>query len=114
MFQSNADPSISKHMIAIDDYRVVFALIQYYQMETRWSIRQLLLQAFGVMCSLDKTVVNIMLNSVLPMELARYIVLVFVLHQFNIHFLQRYARKSKKHIEIKLLLFIVNYDIFHG
>ncbi|GLV41728.1 uncharacterized protein CBL_00341 [Carabus blaptoides fortunei] len=68
---SNADPSISKHMIAIDDYRVVFALIQYYQMEIRWSIRQLLLQAFGVMCSLDKTVVSIMLNSVLPMELAR-------------------------------------------
>lgn len=40
-------------------------------METRWSLRQLLLHAFGVLCNLDKTVVNIMLNSVLPGELAR-------------------------------------------
>ncbi|XP_025837344.1 NCK-interacting protein with SH3 domain [Agrilus planipennis] len=40
-------------------------------MEVRWSIRQLLLQAFGVLCSLDKTIINIMLNSILPGELAR-------------------------------------------
>lgn len=40
-------------------------------METRWSIRQPLLQAFGVLCSLDQTVIHIMLNSVLPGELAR-------------------------------------------
>lgn len=50
---------------------MISTLIQYYQMEIRWSIRQLLLQAFGVLCSLDKTVINIMLNSVLPSELAR-------------------------------------------
>lgn len=68
---SNADPSISRHVIADEQYHVVFTLIQYYQMEARWSIRQLLLQAFGVMCSLDATVVSIMLSSVLPMELAR-------------------------------------------
>lgn len=54
-----------------DQYNDIVSLIQYYQMEVRWSIRQLLLQAFGVMCSLDKIIVNIMLNSVLPMELAR-------------------------------------------
>lgn len=41
-------------------------------MEVRWSIRQLLLQAFGVLCSLDRTIMSIMLNSVLPSELARY------------------------------------------
>lgn len=41
-------------------------------METRWTIRQLLLQSFGVMCSLDSVVLTIMLNSILPMELARY------------------------------------------
>lgn len=41
-------------------------------METRWTIRQLLLQSFGVMCSLDPMVLTIMLNSILPMELARY------------------------------------------
>ncbi|XP_018561929.1 NCK-interacting protein with SH3 domain isoform X2 [Anoplophora glabripennis] len=68
---SNADASISRHVISSDQYHVITTLIQYYQMEVRWSIRQLLLQAFGVLCSLDKTVINIMLNSVLPGELAR-------------------------------------------
>ncbi|KAF5292273.1 hypothetical protein FQR65_LT11236 [Abscondita terminalis] len=68
---SNADASICKHVVSLDQYHVVTTLIQYYQMEIRWSIRQLLLQAFGVLCSLDGTVVTIMLNSVLPSELAR-------------------------------------------
>ncbi|CAG9815594.1 unnamed protein product [Phaedon cochleariae] len=68
---SNADAGISRHVISSDQYHVITVLIQYYQMEVRWSIRQLLLQAFGVLCSLDKTVINIMLNSVLPGELAR-------------------------------------------
>ncbi|XP_050310119.1 NCK-interacting protein with SH3 domain [Anthonomus grandis grandis] len=68
---SNADTSISRHVISSDQYHVITTLIQYYQMEVRWSIRQLLLQAFGVLCSLDKTVISIMLNSVLPGELAR-------------------------------------------
>ncbi|KAK5644434.1 hypothetical protein RI129_005734 [Pyrocoelia pectoralis] len=68
---SNADASICKHVISIDHYHVITTLIQYYQMEVRWSIRQLLIQAFGVLCSLDSTVVTIMLNSVLPSELAR-------------------------------------------
>ncbi|KAF7286376.1 hypothetical protein GWI33_005670 [Rhynchophorus ferrugineus] len=68
---SNADTSISRHVISSNQYHVITTLIQYYQMEVRWSIRQLLLQAFGVLCSLDKTVINIMLNSVLPGELAR-------------------------------------------
>lgn len=71
MFQSNADSSISKYMLSVDDFNVITTLIQYYQMETRWSIRQLLLQSFGVMCSLDKTIISIMLNSVLPAEIAR-------------------------------------------
>lgn len=68
---SNADASISRHVISLNHYYSITTLIQYYQMEVRWSIRQLLLQAFGVLCSLDKTVVDIMLNSVLPGELAR-------------------------------------------
>ncbi|XP_030759186.1 NCK-interacting protein with SH3 domain [Sitophilus oryzae] len=68
---SNADTSISRHVISSNQYHVIITLIQYYQMEVRWSIRQLLLQAFGVLCSLDKTVINIMLNSILPGELAR-------------------------------------------
>ncbi|ERL86629.1 hypothetical protein D910_04036 [Dendroctonus ponderosae] len=68
---SNADTSISRHVISLEQYHVIGTLIQYYQMEARWSIRQLLLQAFGVLCSLDKTVISIMLTSVLPSELAR-------------------------------------------
>jgi hypothetical protein len=69
--QTNADADISRHVMSGDSYHGVSSLVQYYQMEIRWSIRQLLLQAFGVMCSLDATVVTLMLNSVLPMELAR-------------------------------------------
>ncbi|XP_044262296.1 NCK-interacting protein with SH3 domain [Tribolium madens] len=68
---SNADASISRHVISRDQYHCIVTLIQFYQMEIRWSIRQLLLQTFGVLCSLDKTVVSIMLNSILPGELAR-------------------------------------------
>ncbi|XP_069703859.1 NCK-interacting protein with SH3 domain isoform X2 [Periplaneta americana] len=68
---TNADANISRHVMAGDKYNGVCTLVQYYQMEIRWSIRQLLLQAFGVMCSLDASVVTLMLNSILPMELAR-------------------------------------------
>jgi len=39
--------------------------------ETRVSIRLLLLQAFGALCSLEERVVSELLNSVLPLELAR-------------------------------------------
>nr|CAD7459940.1 unnamed protein product [Timema tahoe] len=68
---TNSDASVSKHVMSRDKYHDVVSLTQYYQMETRWSIRQLLLQAFGAMCSLDVAVVRLLLNSVLPMELAR-------------------------------------------
>ncbi|XP_022905366.2 NCK-interacting protein with SH3 domain [Onthophagus taurus] len=67
---SNADLNITRHVIS-SNYHVINNLILYYQMETRWPIRQLLLQSFGILCNLDKTVVNIMLNSVLPCEIAR-------------------------------------------
>lgn len=62
---------MSTHVLKQDQYIGVSTLIQYYQMETRWTIRQLLLQSFGVMCSLDRIIVTIMLESILPMELAR-------------------------------------------
>lgn len=68
---TNADAAISKHMISSNQYSALVTLTEYYQMETRWSIRQLLLQAFGVMCGLDSTVISICLNSVLPCEIAR-------------------------------------------
>lgn len=68
---TNADANVSRHALKQDQYDGITTLIQYYQMEARWTIRQLLLQSFGVMCSLDAVVVTIMLNSILPMELAR-------------------------------------------
>ncbi|XP_011500220.1 PREDICTED: NCK-interacting protein with SH3 domain isoform X2 [Ceratosolen solmsi marchali] len=68
---TNADANVSRHVLVQDQYDGVCTLIQYYQMETRWTIRQLLLQSFGVMCSLDHIVLKIMLESILPMELAR-------------------------------------------
>ncbi|KAH0552355.1 NCK-interacting protein with SH3 domain [Cotesia glomerata] len=68
---TNADASVSRHALRQDQYNGIMTLIEYYQMEARWTIRQLLLQSFGVMCSLDPVVVGIMLNSILPMELAR-------------------------------------------
>ena len=71
MFQTNADANVSRHVLRQDQYEGVSTLIQYYQMETRWTIRQLLLQSFGVMSSLDPVVVTIMIESILPMELAR-------------------------------------------
>ncbi|KAK6625063.1 hypothetical protein RUM43_005354 [Polyplax serrata] len=67
----NADANVSKHVISSDQYAGVLALIQYYQMEVRWSIRQPLLQALGVLCNLDRDIISIFLSSVLPMELAR-------------------------------------------
>lgn len=67
----NADASICRFVIANDQYSGVVALAQYYQMEVRWSIRQPLLQALGVLCSLDRAIISIFLTSVLPMELAR-------------------------------------------
>ncbi|XP_053981640.1 NCK-interacting protein with SH3 domain [Hylaeus anthracinus] len=68
---TNADANVSRYILQQDQYDGVNVLIQYYQMEPRWTIRQLLLQSFGVMCSLDSVILTIMLNSVLPMELAR-------------------------------------------
>lgn len=71
MLQTNADSNVSRYVLQQDQYNGVTILIQYYQMEPRWTIRQLLLQSFGVMCSLDSVILTIMLNSVLPMELGR-------------------------------------------
>ncbi|CAK9828409.1 NCK-interacting protein with SH3 domain [Anthophora retusa] len=68
---TNADANVSRYVLQQNQYNGVNVLIQYYQMEPRWTIRQLLLQSFGVMCSLDSVILTIMLNSVLPMELAR-------------------------------------------
>ena len=39
--------------------------------EHRVSLRLLLLKVFGAMCSLDASLISTLLNSILPMELAR-------------------------------------------
>lgn len=71
VFQENADPVICRRVLSCNGYDEVCALLQYYQMEVRWPIRQLLIKAFCVMCSVHPPVIPILLNSVLPMELAR-------------------------------------------
>ncbi|KPJ06171.1 NCK-interacting protein with SH3 domain [Papilio machaon] len=41
---SNADINISQHVLSSHRYAYVTTLVQFYQMETRWPLRQLLLQ----------------------------------------------------------------------
>ncbi|XP_071083281.1 NCK-interacting protein with SH3 domain-like [Haliotis cracherodii] len=65
----NAKPSICRKAIAQDNYENVHNLVQYYQMETRLSIRLLLLKVFGAMSGLDKVAITMLLFSVLPLEL---------------------------------------------
>ncbi|XP_021962308.1 NCK-interacting protein with SH3 domain [Folsomia candida] len=68
---NDADPSISKFVMESDQYRSVNALVLYYQMETRWSIRTKLVGCFKAMCCIDEKAHSVLLNSILPMELAR-------------------------------------------
>ncbi|CAH2251159.1 jg11826 [Pararge aegeria aegeria] len=68
---SNADVNISQHVLSSHRYIYVTTLVQYYQMETRWPLRQLLLQAFGVMCGLERTALATLALSALPAEIAR-------------------------------------------
>lgn len=64
-----ADPKICRNEMSIDQYQSTMNLVLYYQMETRWTIRKLLLDSLTAMCHLDFTAVNIMLCSILPIEL---------------------------------------------
>ncbi|ETN64761.1 SH3 adapter protein SPIN90 [Anopheles darlingi] len=71
---TDADPKICRGEMACDHYQSIINLVLYYQMETRWSIRKLLLKAFHAMCHLDYTTVDILLGSVLPLELVQEMV----------------------------------------
>ncbi|XP_054728053.1 NCK-interacting protein with SH3 domain isoform X2 [Anastrepha obliqua] len=66
---NNADENISCYEMSCDQYQVLINLVQYYQMETRWPIKQLLLKAFTAACHLDHIIVDILLTSVLPLEI---------------------------------------------
>uniref|UniRef100_A0A182N0W8 SH3 domain-containing protein n=1 Tax=Anopheles dirus TaxID=7168 RepID=A0A182N0W8_9DIPT len=68
---TDADPKVCRSEMACDHYQSIINLVLYYQMETRWSIRKLLLAAFRAMCHLDYTTVDILLGSVLPLELVQ-------------------------------------------
>ncbi|XP_028262374.1 NCK-interacting protein with SH3 domain isoform X1 [Parambassis ranga] len=68
---TDADPEVCKRMCKANDYENVLSLVSYYQMEHRVSLRLLLLKVFGAMCSLDAALISSLLNSILPMELAR-------------------------------------------
>ena len=68
----NASQDISVHVLGRYKYFYVQSLVEYFQMETRWSIRKLLIETFTVMCSLDsKNIISLMLESVLPLELVQ-------------------------------------------
>ncbi|XP_067641873.1 NCK-interacting protein with SH3 domain isoform X2 [Eurosta solidaginis] len=66
---NNADENISCYEMSCDQYQVLINLVQYYQMETRWAIKQLLLKTFTAACHLDHIIVDILLTSVLPLEI---------------------------------------------
>uniref|UniRef100_A0A3B5LDT0 NCK interacting protein with SH3 domain n=1 Tax=Xiphophorus couchianus TaxID=32473 RepID=A0A3B5LDT0_9TELE len=68
---TDADPEVCKRMCKSNHYENVLSLVSYYQMEHRVSLRLLLLKVFGAMCSLDAALISTLLNSILPMELAR-------------------------------------------
>ncbi|XP_020653736.2 NCK-interacting protein with SH3 domain isoform X1 [Pogona vitticeps] len=68
---TDADPEVCKKMCKKNDFESVLSLVAYYQMEHRVALRLLLLKCFGAMCNLDAAVISALVNSVLPMELAR-------------------------------------------
>ncbi|XP_055413984.1 NCK-interacting protein with SH3 domain isoform X3 [Bubalus kerabau] len=69
--KTDADPEVCKKMCKRNEFESVLALVAYYQMEHRVSLRLLLLKCFGAMCSLDAAIISTLVSSVLPVELAR-------------------------------------------
>ncbi|XP_064633439.1 NCK-interacting protein with SH3 domain-like [Lineus longissimus] len=68
---SNANQSICRQVISRNHFEALDTLVLYYQMETRVSIRLLLLKSFGALCNLEARVISELLTSVLAVELAR-------------------------------------------
>lgn len=64
---------VINYVLKIDQYTSINNLLEYYQMELRWVIRKRLLEIFSELCKLNFVVVEIIINSILPMELARYV-----------------------------------------
>ncbi|XP_054834446.1 NCK-interacting protein with SH3 domain isoform X1 [Eublepharis macularius] len=68
---TDADPEVCKKMCKKNEFESILSLVTYYQMEHRVPLRLLLLKCFGAMCNLDAALISALVNSVLPMELAR-------------------------------------------
>ena len=66
-----ADRQVCRAALARWKYHAVQSLVEYHQMETRWSIRKILIETFTLMCSIDQPVISLMLTSVLPLEVAQ-------------------------------------------
>ena len=67
----NAHSSASLHVLRRFKYFYVTNLVEYFQMEVRWSLRKLLIEAFLLMCYMDAKIISLMLSSVLPLELVQ-------------------------------------------
>ncbi|XP_023223011.1 NCK-interacting protein with SH3 domain-like [Centruroides sculpturatus] len=67
----DADPRITCEAIQVNDYEALHLLVTYYQMEPRRTLRIAMLQIFIGLCELDQNVIDQLLSSILPMELAR-------------------------------------------
>ncbi|MEE6502246.1 hypothetical protein FKM82_004452 [Ascaphus truei] len=69
--KTDADPEVCNKMCKKNQFEAVLSLVAYYQMEHRVPLRLLLLKCFGAMCNLDASIISALVNSILPMELAR-------------------------------------------
>uniref|UniRef100_A0A0K2V8L6 SH3 domain-containing protein n=1 Tax=Lepeophtheirus salmonis TaxID=72036 RepID=A0A0K2V8L6_LEPSM len=65
------EPGITISVLSRYKYFYIQSLIEYFQMETRWSLKKCMMEIFITMCSLDEVIISIALNSVLPLELAQ-------------------------------------------
>ncbi|CAO1398742.1 unnamed protein product [Diamesa tonsa] len=114
----DADPKICVYELSCDHYDSVSNLVLFYQMETRWPIRKLLLRAFKAMCLLDLTAVDLLVTSVLPLELVQEM----LANQENVDKLQELAvalimilsaghkmpNQHFDHIRVDFVLFMLN------
>merc|ERR1711974_62689 len=55
-----ADRQICRAALARWKYHAVQSLVEYHQMETRWSIRKTLIETFTLMCSIDQPVISLL------------------------------------------------------
>lgn len=70
LLQTTLEAEYSIFALSYDHYLPIHSLVEYHQMETRVALRLIILQIFGVMCSLSKAIVSTLLVTVLPLELS--------------------------------------------